>query len=259
MTHFNETIKYSSKLFDNYPMIFNHDEKLHDPFVKDKSIFSELYNYKASGIIPYTYIDNKLHFLLQKLDNPTKKYNGWNDFGGRKINYNSDDFIIYNPDDNDGSVIIENNSMITACREFCEETSCLFYLNDIGLQDAQYFYDIYKDRKELDYDQIERDNLKKIINIGTKYYKNKLKNNLQLRMSCDGVYICYLMPVEYIPASDIPHAEDIHINRIDRYNREVKWFRYDDLLAINDHLIHKRLRLVKLKNKLKKFIDKCLI
>lgn len=61
---------------------------------------------KASGILPYTIIQNKLYFLLQK-----NKKNIYSDFGGKREVYDSD-------------------HIKTASREFAEETNGFFFKNN---------------------------------------------------------------------------------------------------------------------------------
>ena len=64
---------------------------------------------RAGGILPYTIINNKLYFLLQKSD---FKRNLFSDFGGKR----EDDDL---------------NIMYTAAREFSEETNGLFFSNNL--------------------------------------------------------------------------------------------------------------------------------
>lgn len=71
------------------------------------SINNQTYPCKAAGILPYTIINNKLFFLLQKSSKNTSLYS---DFGGKRERS-------------------DKNSMYTAAREFSEETNGIFFNN----------------------------------------------------------------------------------------------------------------------------------
>ena len=105
---------------------------------------------KSAGIIPYTFLDGKLLFLLQKqiTRGKTKNY-GWNDFGGKKNNLNES---LYE----------------TACREFSEETNCLFYLNS----DKNPDYEEFTSRNNCDYTDFKTKILRLYIEKSIEYFKN---------------------------------------------------------------------------------------
>lgn len=70
------------------------------------TIHNKKYPCKASGILPYTIVNNEIYFLLQKID----KTNLYSDFGGKR-------------EQNDNSI------KYTASREFSEETNGFFFSN----------------------------------------------------------------------------------------------------------------------------------
>lgn len=73
------------------------------------NINNQKHQCRAGGILPYTIVNNKLWFLLQKSGTKKKLYS---DFGGKR---EEDD----------------KNIMYTAAREFSEETNGIFYYNQI--------------------------------------------------------------------------------------------------------------------------------
>jgi len=70
------------------------------------TIHNKPYTCKASGILPYTIINNEIYFLLQQID----KTNLYSDFGGKREK-------------------TDNSIKYTAAREFSEETNGYFFSN----------------------------------------------------------------------------------------------------------------------------------
>jgi hypothetical protein len=197
---------------------------------------------KGAGIIPYTYIDNKLHFLLQRAIEPTKvKDRGFADFGGKKNDRNEHTYKV-------------------AAREFGEETSCLFYLKEMFDSTNNIIYDTtynnLKDNPLLIYDSVTINKLKEYIILSEDYYSSKIDSVNPVYINSKETYISYLIKVPYIPAEDLPRAEDLHIPYEERYIRECCWFSYESLLALPEEDFHKRLQITKIKNRLKNFVDK---
>lgn len=184
---------------------------------------------KSAGIIPYTYHNNKLMFLLQKTEHPnSNKNNGWNDFGGRQ-NHNEHTFA-------------------TAAREFSEETSCLFYVKEFVKN--KYLFNSLKNKKSLFYDSETVSMLRKILHNSQIYFTNKLlEYNYPLFVSSQETYISFFLKVIYIPKQHIPNAEDIHIDYNYRYKRSCEWFTLDQLLKLDNSSLHKRLQITNLKTK----------
>lgn len=196
---------------------------------------------KGAGIIPYAIIDGVVYILLQRAINPYKRKNsGWNDFGGKK---NKSECTI-----------------TTASREFSEETSCLFYLNE---QTDPYSLNLYKklsDRENLDYDTDAINELKKIIPISTKYFFDRINKYINpINLSSKETYVSYIIKVMYVPVEDIPRAEDIHIPYETRYIRQCKWFTMNELICLNENDFHKRLQITKIKNQLQIYYDRGLL
>jgi hypothetical protein len=190
---------------------------------------------KSGGIIPWTYHNGELLFLFQKINNPVKiKNSGWNDFGGSRDNENELSYQI-------------------AAREFCEETSCLFYLKEINDNAT---YDKFKNRPDMDYNKETITKLMQTYPSAINYYSNKIKNNNNVYLSVKEIYISYFMYVPYINADDLPLAEDIHIPYENRYIRTCKWFNINEIQNIMEISFHKRLRLTKIKKQITNYVNK---
>lgn len=194
---------------------------------------------KSAGIIPYCIVDGQIYFLLQKTKYPTRKKDlGWNDFGGKKINPSE-------------------TTMETAAREFSEETSCLFYLKENNLINTTDIYQSLKDNDNLSYDVDVITQLKNLIPLSQKYYANKISQFvLPIYISSKETYISYFVKVDYIPETDLPKAEDLHIDYEVRYIRECKWFSLEDLLKISDKDFHKRLQITRIRQRIANYFTK---
>jgi len=179
-------------------------------------------------------------FLFQQADKPLrKKDSGWNDFGGKK-------------DDEDGE-----DTISTACREFSEETSCLFYLRENKSDINENNYEMLKDGVNLEYDTETVQVLLDLIPYAKRFYENKLKENAHpLYISSKEIYISYFLKVPYIPSTDLPRAEDLHIHYEDRYTRQCKWFSYEEILETDDKMFHKRLQITKIKQRIQNYYEK---
>lgn len=250
-------IKYNKKYSKSYGYITNNPKKEikrdcltldneHnlEKFILDKLQYNNYIYYdamnkcKSAGIIPYTFHNNKLYFLLQHIDLPYRKKDiGWNDFGGKKNN--------------------EETTAETAAREFSEETSCLFYLKENKSEENEYIYSILKNNLSLVYDMNAKNMLKSTIPLSQKFYYNKIiKFANPIYLSSKETYISYLIKVEYISQNDIPIAEDMHIDYEERYTRYCKWFTIEELLKLNETDFHKRLQITKIQKRIKKYYDK---
>ena len=200
---------------------------------------------KGAGIIPYTKKDGQILFLLQQYDNPLKKKDaGWNDFGGKINSFNNEDAID------------------AACREFSEETSCLFYLKELGVdimaEDSE--YQMLKNSGTTEYDNKTIEILKSIIPRSQIFFSNKLKNqSKKIYISSKETYISFLLYVDHIPVIDLPLAEDLHIYYKDRYTRHCKWFTYDELIDIDEKAFHKRLQITKIKQRISNYYENRLL
>jgi hypothetical protein len=194
---------------------------------------------KGAGIIPYTVIDGKIYFLFQKADNPNKKKDfGWNDFGGKKN-------------------LTEENTSITAAREFSEETSCLFYLKEQTDEQSKILYEELKDNQTLTYSTDVVNKLKQIITLSAKFFSNKINTYINpLYISSKETYISYIIKVKYVPIIDIPRAEDIHIPYEERYIRKCKWFSMEEFMLLTEYDFHKRLQITKIKNRIQNFYER---
>jgi len=184
---------------------------------------------KSAGIIPFTFYNGHLYFLFQQMDNPiNNKQFGLNDFGGKQ-NYDSE------------------TTFEIASREFSEETSCLFYLKETK-NDA---YNILKHNDKLEYDENAIQLLNKYIQESNTWNLNKLKSTDKLMyVSSKETYISYFLYVPYVPAHDIPKAEDIHIPYNPRFIRTCKWFSYDEIMGMSEIFFHKRLQITKIQTRI---------
>lgn len=205
------------------------DTKYNRIYKVEHKQYDAIKNCKSAGIIPYTIVDDVVYFLLQKsIDDEKKKLQGWNDFGGKRISS-------------------DNSTIETAAREFSEETSCLFYLFD---QD-QNFYQLIKNNHEVEYDAQIIKKLGTIIPDSTSFFAKQIQSNIYpMYTSCKEIYISYFLYVPFVPASDIPRAEDIHIFYEKRFMRRCKWISLEKILKMKDHQFHKRLQITKIKQKI---------
>jgi 8-oxo-dGTP pyrophosphatase MutT (NUDIX family) len=196
-------------------------------------------NCKSAGIIPYTIHDGIVYFLLQQAQYPSrKKDSGWNDFGGKRIKSNE-------------------STAETAAREFSEETSCLFYLKENNSAEFDSFYTSLKNNIDLYYSNESVEILKKLIPLSQKYYTDKITAFLHpIYISSKETYISYFVKVDYIPDSDLPKAEDIHIPYETRYIRTCKWFTFEELMLLNEKDFHKRLQITKIQQRISDYFDK---
>lgn len=225
---------------DLSPNKFIHSHK--SPFItySEMKKFDPVNNAMGAGIIPWTYHEGKLLFLLQIRDDQTIKDKGFNDFGGKKDSKNEKPFEI-------------------AAREFVEETECLFYLQEkIKDEPSNYFWRIIytnlKNNNKTNYSPEELGLLRQIMTEATAYFKKKLSDNLNdcLYVSCQETYISFLLRTDYVPIVDIPRAEDMHVDYEVRYMRTCKWFTYDELINLDEQLFHKRLQITKIRERIKK-------
>ena len=230
------------------------NNKINDGYYKNTLIkntkkyaeYNPILNCKSAGVIPYTIIDSDICFLFQTTDFPNKKKeSGWNDFGGKR------------------SDLTETTTMVAA-REFCEETSCLFYIREKMSEnnterEYESIYDKFKSNYNIDNEQAEDSaNLlpENILN-GTIYYNNKINlDEKLLYTSSKETYISYFLKVPYIPTEDIPSSEDMHIKYNFRYTRKCKWFRSWEILKMTENDFHKRLRLTKIRDRIETYLNK---
>ena len=203
---------------------------------KDFVQYDAMTNCRSAGIIPYTIYNDKLQFLLQKIDKPVKKkYSGWNDFGGKQIDLNE-------------------TTASTAAREFSEETSCLFYLKE---NNDDVLYNQLKDNDTLSYNENVIQELRTLIPKSQKYYHDKITKYVSpVHISSKETYISYFVNVPYISASDLPRAEDIHINYDEKYLRTCQWFTLNELMNLSDKDFHKRLQITRIQYRLNTYNTK---
>lgn len=189
----------------------------------------------SSGVLPYCYHNGEILFLMQRMKYDNISNCGWNDFGGKK---------------NGNENIIEG-----ASREFCEETSCLFFINkfmkDINLVNIS---DELKNPNK---------NLKKfinsLINRAKKYYSKNIINQCMYINSRDR-YFTFLLKVDYIDAELIPDYEDVHVyNNDNKYERECKWFSYNELMEMENEKFHKRFYVPKFKFLISNYYEKSIL
>lgn len=227
-----------SSLFKNFP------KRDYDKMSKPQKDNSEYVPYdainkcKSAGVIPYCIENGRLYFLLQRIIEPIrKKDSGWNDFGGKRLS-------------------TEETTAETAAREFSEETSCLFYLREAADKPKEY-YDILKNNDELEYNTEAITLLKNLIKESRDFYRDKITQYvLPIYISSKETYISYFIKVPHIPVSDLPRAEDIHIDYEERYVRECKWFTFEELMELNDKDFHKRLQITRIQQRISSYFAK---
>ena len=210
-----------------------------------KSLYNPMERCKSAGVIPYTIHKGELLFLFQRLIDPVrKKDSGWNDFGGKRIVSFNEETGIYDVEE----------TIRTAAREFSEETSCLFYIQDHGLKSE---YEELRGRPLLDYSDQDVDLLKRLFEPSTAYHENKIRELvIPLYVSSKETYISYLLEVNYLPAEDLPRAEDIHIDYEERYIRTCQWFSFDELLSLPESSFHKRLQITRIQQRIRSYYAK---
>lgn len=201
-------------------------------------IYDAINNCKSAGIIPYTLHRGKVHFLLQKYTYPLNiKDKGWNDFGGKR-NPNEDTYQ-------------------TAAREFNEETSCMFYLNEKKDKNSKKFYNKLAKNRGITKDEQIFNDITSVMPDAEKYFRDKINEFvIPLYVSSKETYISYFVKVDYIPDDDIPVSEDLHIPYEDRYIRICSWISIDDVLKMKEGDFHKRLQITKIQNRIKKYHNK---
>lgn len=202
--------------------------------------FDAISNCKSAGIIPYTIHKGTVYFLLQKNMNENKKKNyGWNDFGGKRSDPSE-------------------STADTAAREFNEETSCLFYFKELNTDKSNNYYNLLKNNNNnTDYPDESIKILKSQIPLAKSYFSKKITKYLSpLFASSKEIYISYFVKVNYVPSDEIPVAEDIHIPYQNRYLRTCKWFTYEELMALDNKEIHKRLQITKIKRRITNYYQK---
>jgi hypothetical protein len=206
---------------------WSHNER--SKFVK----YDVLNNAQGAGIIPYTYRDDELMFLFQKTIFPdTTKNRGWNDFGGKR-------------DDK-----LDVDSKQTACREFSEETSCLFYLKEHNNTDNDLLY--AEISKSDTFKPESLDALRDNFTPSRDYYLDRINtyDSDKFNLHIKEIYVSYFCWVPWIHQDDFPEHEDIHMYYEYRYVRECRWLTIDEVLALDDGEFHKRLQIMKIKNKI---------
>lgn len=182
---------------------------------------------KSAGVVPYSYVEGKLYFLFQITHPPISDIKSRNkigvlcDFGGKR------------------DALLDKDIIMTASREFSEETSCLFF--------------------EKDSEKNNLKNLKNLITKSTEHYSNQIKNMCEkhkyFELYHDFSYVVYLLKTDYIPAETFPDKEDQYINYDVHYKRECLWISYDDLMRMPYYKIHRRLNAVKLLPKIRCLYD----
>lgn len=202
-------------------------------------IYNAIRRCKSAGVIPYAFRDNQLYFLFQKIETPLKrKYDGWNDFGGKQ-NY------------------IGETTAEIAAREFSEETSCLFYLVESDSPESKQLYEKLKNKDSLNYEENDIEELKKTIPLARDFFVHRITQHVHpINVSSKETYISYFVKVKYLPASDLPRAEDIHILYEDRYFRECRWFSYDEVMKLSEKDFHKRLQITKIQHRIKNYYER---
>ena len=218
----------------------NKSEKVANDIIgTDFRPYDAMNNCKSAGIIPYAIHQGTVYFLFQQTINPVRrKDSGWNDFGGKR---NS----------------IEESTADAAAREFSEETSCLFYLKEKNDTKSNEIYPILKHNDALYYDEETINTLRSLIPISQKHYVDKITEFvIPIYASSKETYISYFVKVDYIPAEDLPKAEDIHIDYEDRYMRTCKWFSYDEVLELGEKEFHKRLQITRIQQRIMNYYEK---
>ena len=198
-------------------------------------------NCRSAGVIPYTIHNGKILFLFQLPVDPIKKKDeGLNDFGGKRIED------------------IETTAKIAA-REFSEETSCLFYLKEKEQSDIQMvkYYNLLKENKKLYYNNNTISILKDLIIDSQKYYTDKITEYISpIYVSSKETYISYFVKVQYIPAEEIPRAEDIHVPYDVRYIRKCRWYSITEIMEMSEKDFHKRLQITKIQQRIQDYWNK---
>jgi len=201
--------------------------------------YDVLNNAQGAGIIPYTCLNGELLFLFQKTVFPdTAKNRGWNDFGGKR-----DDAI-------------DRNAKEIACREFSEETSCLFYLKEHPNETNNKLYTELLHNKDMYYSPETLDKLKDTFVMSRDYYIDKLNcYELNFNLHIKEIYVSYFLYVPFISDDSFPRSEDIHLDYEYRYIRQCKWISLNDILTLDETEFHKRLQIMKIKNKIQDLWD----
>jgi 8-oxo-dGTP pyrophosphatase MutT (NUDIX family) len=228
MTHiFEKFLSGIIRSLDDYVAVHVVKQAIKAPLFISKTSFEESWitksltieaSFRAAGVIPYCYHNGTLWFLLQRVINTTEtRYCGWSDFGGKK---------------DPGETICQ-----TAAREFCEETSCLIYLNE--MVDNPEFKSIM--------------NTKDILQQAQSWFQARI-NQHPIRAVTHN-YVCYFVLVKYFDACLLPERQDTHENAY-LCLRECKWFTFRDILRMNPEDYHGRIRQMQIKDAIKHFNKK---
>lgn len=206
---------------------------------------------QAGGIVPYTFLNGELLFLMQRskyFQNGNKS--GWTDFGGAGY--------------------IGDFAYETAAREFCEETSSIFFLETMKRQKIvsnkehllKSFHDKYKlvaginkkvSKLSANMQTIKNNFLTtkeqkiicELLGKSIEYYVNLLSsmsevNSIPCIKRRRKVYESFFLEVPYIPVEHIPMTEETHTEFDELCLRECKWMTLNDLKNIAKHEFHGR-------------------
>lgn len=244
----NQNLNINTLNIENLNVVYANNPNTRFPFIKNR--YDPRNKCKSGGIIPFTVVDNKFYFLFHQYDSRSNPKNiGWNDFGGRKDNQ-------------------DPNNAYTAAREFCEETSCIFYIYSkpdlsVVLNGVEYLQpqilDMLKKNDTLSYDATAVSILCELIPRAAKYYANIIDTDSAMYVHVGDIYISYFMQVDYVPVDIIPNAEDIHINYNVRHLRTCKWISYDELMNLRIRDFHRRLQITKIQHKIREIFSKKLL
>jgi len=237
-------------------------------------------NYKSAGIIPYTIHNNKVYFLLQININSNKRDSGWNDFGGKRNNqnettasiaareFNEETSCLFYLKDLENKIIIFPEHVGILPKDLFnnnfspEHVGILpkdLFNNNFSSDDAlsTKYYDLLKNNKNLEYSPDTIQILKSILAPAQYYYEKKIiDSEYLLYINTYKTYISYFVKVNYIPDTDIPDAEDIHISYDVRYMRKCKWFDYEEIMLLDGNSFHKRLQFTKIQKRIKNYYNK---
>jgi hypothetical protein len=248
ITKYQRSGKYISRSFDdrmsttNKSAIYTLNKSVTScpiEYPKNRLTYNAILRSKGAGIIPYAFVDGEIYFLFQHADIPCKKKEvGWNDFGGKK---NGDE-----------------TTFNTASREFSEETSCLFYLKENDNDETNnILYRKLKNNFLLEYDDNTISDLLNILPLSQQFFLKKINETASpLYINSKETYISYFVKVQYVPAKDLPTAEDLHIKYDERYRRTCKWFTYNELMELDQTNFHRRLQITKIKQRIKSYYEK---
>lgn len=164
-------------------------------------------DYKGAGILPYSIVEGGINFLFQTTFHG-KKMGTLVDFGGYRES--------------------ENDPIITASREFSEETG--------GLFTAKNYEDYLDTIKEMSEKDVQ---LSQIVFEQTNLVKSKLKN-CKFSWTQNKQYYMFFMPIEFRPTTKISECFEIN-----KKKREFIWV--DAKGILNDSLpmpLHERVQCI---------------